>query len=254
MKSALMLCALAMTVGSVARAGSARCPETASKPTCREFRRSRSSCCASRRTGSRASSHGSRSTGGSSTTANAGSSCASANPRTSSRSALLVHAKPKQRPRVYIYLAGQGKPRSVSSRGELEGFLGRANLGIEELELLLDPLGDGGERHSWAHPRVSTASQSLGARRGAGGQRRRCEILANRHLYRQGVLHTASRRFPRPRRREEEDPRDRPRPTSNESPRAGFPGSSSSTISFATRTRCSWSKKPRSTGPSLRPS
>jgi hypothetical protein len=29
----------------------------------------------------------------------------------------------------------------VLSRGELEGFLGRVNLGIEELELLLDPIG-----------------------------------------------------------------------------------------------------------------
>jgi hypothetical protein len=65
-------------------------------------------------------------------------------PEDLSGSALLVHAKPRQRPRVYVYLAGQGKARSVSSRGELEGFLGRANLGIDELELILDPLGEAG--------------------------------------------------------------------------------------------------------------
>jgi hypothetical protein len=55
---------------------------------------------------------------------------------------LLVHRKPRSRPKVYIYLPDQGDPRVISSRGELEGFLGRANLGIAELQLLLEPLSD----------------------------------------------------------------------------------------------------------------
>ena len=54
---------------------------------------------------------------------------------------VLVNTRPSHRAKVHIYLPGQGNPRSMHSRGELQGFLGRANLGIEELELLLDPLG-----------------------------------------------------------------------------------------------------------------
>jgi hypothetical protein len=55
--------------------------------------------------------------------------------------AVLVNARPGDRPKVHIYLPGQGRPRAVTSRGELEGFVARLNLGIEELELLLDPIG-----------------------------------------------------------------------------------------------------------------
>jgi hypothetical protein len=58
------------------------------------------------------------------------------------RASLLVHRKRRRRPTVYIYLPDQGDPRIISSRGELEGFLGRANLGIAELQLLLEPLSD----------------------------------------------------------------------------------------------------------------
>lgn len=61
-------------------------------------------------------------------------------PEDLARSSLLVHQKPRRKPTVYIYLPDHGKPRAVSSRGELEGFLGRANLGIEEMSLLLEPL------------------------------------------------------------------------------------------------------------------
>lgn len=61
-------------------------------------------------------------------------------PEDLARASLLVSSKSTRRPRVHIYLPDQGKPRRVSSRGELESFLGRANLGIDEMELLLDPL------------------------------------------------------------------------------------------------------------------
>ncbi len=61
-------------------------------------------------------------------------------PEDLARSSLLVHQRPRRRPEVYIYLPDHGKPRTISSRGELEGFLGRANLGIEEMELLLEPV------------------------------------------------------------------------------------------------------------------
>lgn len=54
--------------------------------------------------------------------------------------AILVHARRGDRPRVHLHLPGQGAPRAITSRGELEGFLGRVNLGTEELELLLDPV------------------------------------------------------------------------------------------------------------------
>ncbi len=55
--------------------------------------------------------------------------------------AVLVHGVRRARPNVYLYLPGIGKPRRVTSRQQLEGFLGRADLGIEEIGLLLDPVG-----------------------------------------------------------------------------------------------------------------
>jgi hypothetical protein len=63
-------------------------------------------------------------------------------PEELARSSLLIHKRPRRRATVYIYLPDQGKPRAISGRGELEGFLGRANLGIDEMELLLQPLSD----------------------------------------------------------------------------------------------------------------
>lgn len=65
-------------------------------------------------------------------------------PEDLAQASLLVSARSSGRPRVHIYLPDQGKPRRVSSRGDLESFLGRANLGIEEMELLLDPLAGSG--------------------------------------------------------------------------------------------------------------
>lgn len=62
-------------------------------------------------------------------------------PEDLAEAALLIHSTPGARPTVHLSLPGQSKPRRVSSRGDLEGFLGRANLGIEEMRLLLDPLG-----------------------------------------------------------------------------------------------------------------
>jgi len=55
--------------------------------------------------------------------------------------AVLVKGVGRTRPHVYLYLPGVGKPRRVTSRQQLEGFLGRADLGIEEIGLLLDPVG-----------------------------------------------------------------------------------------------------------------
>jgi hypothetical protein len=55
--------------------------------------------------------------------------------------AFLVTAPPGGgRPKVHLYLPEQGRPRAIMSRGELAGFLGRLSLGVEELELLLDPI------------------------------------------------------------------------------------------------------------------
>jgi hypothetical protein len=55
--------------------------------------------------------------------------------------AFLVSARPDgDRPKVHLYLPEQGRPRAIMSRGELAGFLGRLSLGVEELELLLDPI------------------------------------------------------------------------------------------------------------------
>jgi len=54
--------------------------------------------------------------------------------------AVLVESKPGGRRQVFLYLPELGKPRRVMSRGQLDTFLGQANLGIEELELLLDPV------------------------------------------------------------------------------------------------------------------
>jgi hypothetical protein len=63
-------------------------------------------------------------------------------PEDLAQAGLHIEARPGARPRVHIYLPGQGKPRRVKSGGELEGFLGRANLGIDELALLLEPLAE----------------------------------------------------------------------------------------------------------------
>lgn len=54
---------------------------------------------------------------------------------------ILIEGRPGSRPKVHMYLPGQGEPRRVTSRSQLEGFLGRLHIGIEELELLLDPIG-----------------------------------------------------------------------------------------------------------------
>lgn len=54
--------------------------------------------------------------------------------------AVLVQTRPGRERHVYLYLPEMGKPRRVMSRGQLDTFLGQANLGIEELELLLDPV------------------------------------------------------------------------------------------------------------------
>ncbi len=55
--------------------------------------------------------------------------------------AVLVEGAREARPRVHLYLPGIGRAQRVTSREQLEGFLGRADLGIEEIGLLLDPVG-----------------------------------------------------------------------------------------------------------------
>ena len=57
-------------------------------------------------------------------------------------SAMLLQGLGDARPRVHIYLPDLGKPQQVSSREQLTRFLGRADLGLEEIALLLDPVGD----------------------------------------------------------------------------------------------------------------
>lgn len=91
--------------------------------------------------------------------------------------ALLVTAKRKGQPEVHIYLPDQGRPRSVSSRGELEGFLGRANLGIDELELLLDPIGRGGIRVAKDPQEVDGRAVWLVEQRSSDDERRFARIV-----------------------------------------------------------------------------
>ena len=57
-------------------------------------------------------------------------------------SAVLLQGLGDARPRVFLYLPELGKPQQVLSRDQLTRFLGRADLGLEELSLLLDPVGD----------------------------------------------------------------------------------------------------------------
>jgi hypothetical protein len=54
---------------------------------------------------------------------------------------LLVEGVRQTRPRVHLYLPDLGKPRRVTSRDQVEGFLGRADLGLDEIGQILDPLG-----------------------------------------------------------------------------------------------------------------
>lgn len=57
-------------------------------------------------------------------------------------SAVLLQGLGEARPRVHLYLPDLGRPQRVTSREQLTRFLGRADLGIEEIGLLLDPVGD----------------------------------------------------------------------------------------------------------------
>ena len=56
------------------------------------------------------------------------------------RTALLVRAREGKRPLVHLYLPDLGKARRVTSRSQIDGFLGRADLGLEEVRQLLSPL------------------------------------------------------------------------------------------------------------------
>lgn len=55
-------------------------------------------------------------------------------------SAVLVEGTRSPRPRVHLYLPDFGKPQRITSREQLEGFLGRAGLGIDELATIFDPV------------------------------------------------------------------------------------------------------------------
>jgi hypothetical protein len=57
-------------------------------------------------------------------------------------SAVLLERLEQKRPRVHLYLPDLGRPQQVLSREQLTRFLGRAGLGLEELTILLDPVGD----------------------------------------------------------------------------------------------------------------
>jgi hypothetical protein len=54
---------------------------------------------------------------------------------------LLVEGVRQTRPRVHLYLPELGAPRRVTSRDQVESFLGRADLGLDEIGQILDPLG-----------------------------------------------------------------------------------------------------------------
>jgi hypothetical protein len=58
--------------------------------------------------------------------------------------AVLVEGAREARPKVHLYLPDIGRAQRVTSRDQLEGFLGRADLGIEEIGMLLDPVGHEG--------------------------------------------------------------------------------------------------------------
>lgn len=55
--------------------------------------------------------------------------------------AVLVESLRRRRPVVHLYLPELGRPQRVKSRAQFESFLGRADLGIEEVRQLLDPIG-----------------------------------------------------------------------------------------------------------------
>lgn len=66
-------------------------------------------------------------------------------PEDLANAAVLIEGVTEVRPRVHLYLPDLGKPQRVTSREQLEGFLGPADLGVDEIRFLLDPVGD--ERH-----------------------------------------------------------------------------------------------------------
>ena len=55
--------------------------------------------------------------------------------------AVLVQAKGGPRPVVYLQLPDLDRPQRVTNHTQFEGFLGAADLGLDELRQLLDPLG-----------------------------------------------------------------------------------------------------------------
>lgn len=57
-------------------------------------------------------------------------------------SAALLQGLGDARPRVHLYLPDLGKSQQILSRDQLTRFLGRADIGLEEIALLLDPIGD----------------------------------------------------------------------------------------------------------------
>ena len=54
---------------------------------------------------------------------------------------VLVEGVGEARPRVHLFLPDIGKPQRVTSREQLMGFLGQADLGLDEIGILLDPVG-----------------------------------------------------------------------------------------------------------------
>ena len=63
-------------------------------------------------------------------------------PEVLSGASLLVEGVRRARPRVHLYLPDLGAPKRVTSRDQVEGFLGRADLGLDEIGQILDPLGN----------------------------------------------------------------------------------------------------------------
>ncbi len=72
-------------------------------------------------------------------------------PQDLARAAVLIEGVREARPRVHLFLPDLGKPQRITSREQLEGFLGRADLGVDEIGLLLDPAGGDDTRLIEAH-------------------------------------------------------------------------------------------------------
>ena len=57
-------------------------------------------------------------------------------------SALLIAGLREKRPEVHLYLPDLRRAQRITSREQLEGFLGQTSIGLEEISVMLDPIGE----------------------------------------------------------------------------------------------------------------